>query len=180
MKKRFKRGVWKIYETEYKFFKRDEPNPQISTCRLSLNMLGLGIASLVIALIMLVVGVISLFVASVGWFLGYSPQPIRWFFADTLCGSKTISFWRFEGFEDGIHYREKYYKLNKRIAPWQVVFFPLALIILMFEQPVVQTILKTIWSPASWIFTKARGMRCPMPLDFSDVADIKHPDTATI
>lgn len=179
MKKRFKKAVWRTYETEYKLLNKNRrPDPMISLCKISLNMLGLGIALIIIGFIALIVGILSLPVALIGWFTGFSPQPFRWFFSGIENEEKN-TFWKFKEVEAGYFFdrpiiHRKYYRINGNIAPWQIVLFPLALLVLILQQPVALISLKwassPVWFPISRIFVKARGMQCPMPLDFNDVA----------
>ena len=192
MKTRFKRVAWKIYEAEYKLFNSNKkPNPKISLCKISWNILGLGVALIIVCFIILITVVAVSLIASGVWFVGFSPQPYRWLFQQT---DKGVPFWKFQQGNEGDS--KKYYKINKRFAPWEIAIFPLILLALVFDLILKQTgvllpqkttvsrMSKWASSPiwflpwlfyklASWIFVKSRGMRCPIPLDFSDVAGIK-------
>jgi len=204
MRKAFKRKVWSAYRFLYRVWMPDkEPNPKISLCKMSWSLLGLGLAgfgaSLVVLFLALVVYVPALAgttaLAAGGWFLGFSPtNPKKWLDHNLLEGTKD-DLWKYLPPSEKSLQR-KHYKMDKSIAPWEVVLFPIPLTAWAFRKEAIRDpVLYTVGAPflilwgitrcILWPATKflgrgafkgaRRASRCPFPLDFSDVA--KLPDT---
>lgn len=174
MRKRIKRMIWAIYRAEYRLFNDDkDPSPRISLCKLSWSIIGLGFAVSLVAILIATVSVLTFLFAFFAWFAGFSPTPLKW-----IKDSENISFWA--------NKEKGYYKVDKKIAPWEVVFFPVSIVVwivksivtshaafLIFVSAPLSVLLWTLrivsWLPGKAVGT-VRGTHCPFPLDFSDVA----------
>lgn len=170
MRLRLKKLVWNIYRIEYKFFHNDKepPSTQISLCKMSWSVVGLGIAMLValcvVLLFMVALEIGGILVAMVGWFMGFSPRWKKWLKFGIADGSTSEELWDYKSSDSSYSY--SYYRVSGHWAPWQFVLFPIPILGWLWSRT-----LGPVLSPAGdGIMHLIHGAKCPVPLDFSDVA----------